>query len=404
MMRRAGLLSATGIVMVSLVPVEAPPAQGESTAEPPEVAIPYPAQPPTLLLPGNPAEPPHAEPTMTPEPDEAPEDFPPTGPGTNDYGPPDEECGVSDILEPECGVLWGASPGPDEVTDLEEIIERQLDLVYVWHGVDQTELPTDEQREMMDQGRLIHANIEAREFTEQGHPALQYEQIIDGEFDDSLAQQARNFAELDLPAFVTFDHEADANHRYNQRGTPEEFVQAWQRIVDIYTDNGADNVVWVWNVTGWPGNHDRLPGLWPGNDYVDWLSWEGYNMTGCPQHDDWDHVQSFDDAVRPTYEWVQEHGRSHDINPDKPVMIGEMGTVPIPGDHRSTFNWYREVPEVLRELDRIQAVKLWNSSTSSECDFRVTQDLAAELGYLVASQDSYVRVPDEVGEQVLGRQ
>ncbi|MDS1269810.1 glycosyl hydrolase [Lipingzhangella sp. LS1_29] len=431
--RWACLVLTFGVLVAPLGAGTTASAQGDPDPEsPPDVVIPPPPQPPLILIPRpgvpeppapeppepspeqppepspgqqpepTPEEPPEPTPEEPPEPDPSPGDPPPTGPGSDEYPDP-EECDVSDILEPECGVWWGASPGPDEVADLEDIIERQLDLVYVWHGVDQTDLPTEEQHQMMEEGRLIHANVEAREFTQRGHPALRYEQIIDGEFDDSLSAQARNFADLDLPAFVTFDHEADANHRYNTRGSPEEFVAAWRHIVDIYDDHGADNVIWVWNVTGWPGNMDRLPGLWPGNDYVDWLSWEGYNMTGCPQHENWDHVQSFGEAVRPTYEWVQEHGESHGINPDKPVMVGEMGTVPLPDDPRGTFNWYREIPEVLRELDRIQGVKLWNSKTSPDCDFRVTQDLAAELGYLVASQDSHVRVPEEVHQRVFDR-
>lgn len=303
-------------------------------------------------------------------------------------------------MEPTCGVWWGASPHRGDVEPLEAAADRPLDIVYTWHGVDQHRVPTDRERALAEQGRFVHVNIEARRFNAQGHPAQSYSDIIAGRFDDSLRGQARRVADLDLPFFVTFDHEADAGKRYNTRGTPEEFVRAWRHIVDLYRDNGADNAVFVWNVTGWPANLDRLPGLWPGNDYVDWISWEAYNMTGCELQPRWDHVDTFEEALRPAYEWIQNEGPEHGIDPDKPVMIGEMGTVPIPGAPEATKEWYADIPEALQKYERIRAVKLWDGITAPTCDFRVLENRHATDGYLKASRDRYVNVPHQVREAV----
>ncbi|WP_309485801.1 glycoside hydrolase family 26 protein [Marinitenerispora sediminis] len=307
---------------------------------------------------------------------------------------------MSEILEPSCGVWWGASPWQGDVYPLERAAGRRMDIVYTWHGVDQHDIPDEEERVLLDEGRFLHANVEARRFTEPGHPEVSYRQIIDGEFDASLAAQARGVAATGRPYFITFDHEADAGRRYEKRGTPEEFTQAWRHIVELYRRNGAGNAIFVWNVTGWPANLDRLPGLWPGNDYVDWLSWEAYNMTGCELQPDWEEVLSFEEALAPTYEWVQTEGPKHGIDPDKPVMIGEMGTVPIPGDPQATAAWYAEIPEVLRGYERVRAVKVWDGVTAPTCDFRVLEDPHAIRGFAQAGRDPYVNLPPRAREAV----
>ncbi|MDT0302266.1 glycoside hydrolase family 26 protein [Streptomonospora wellingtoniae] len=310
------------------------------------------------------------------------------------------DCTVDDILAPSCGVWWGASPYHGDVRPLEEAVDRPLDIVYTWHGVDQHRVPTAAERRLAEEGRFLHANIEARRFNADGHPVQGYGDIIEGRFDDSLRGQARRIADLGRPFFVTFDHEADANQRYNTRGTPEQFVRAWRHIVDLYRANGADNAVFVWNVTGWKGNLDRLPSLWPGDDYVDWISWEAYNMTGCELQPGWNHVDTFEEALRPAYEWFQNEGPEHGIDADKPVMIGEMGTVPIPGDPAATREWYADIPETLREYERVRAVKLWDGITAPSCDFRVLRNHQATRGYLQASRHRYVTVPHQAREAV----
>lgn len=303
-------------------------------------------------------------------------------------------CTVSDILEPSCGVWWGASPYGDDVHALESAVGRNMDIVYTWRGIDQPNVPGDRERRMIAEGRFVHTNIEARRFTRAGHPAIPYRNIVNGEFDTSLRAQARAIAELDVPYFVTFDHEADGKNRYNNRGTPAEFVRSWRHIVDLYRSEGADNVIWVWNVTGWPGNVNRLPGLWPGNDYVDWISWEAYNMTGCDKMNNWTHVDSFEDALSPTYDWIQEEGPKHGIDPTKPVMIGEMGTTDI--GPRETLKWYTDVPDVLKRYERVRAVKLWDSKVGDGCDFRIRTNEYARRGFELAGQDPYVRLPERV--------
>ncbi|WP_433699840.1 glycoside hydrolase family 26 protein [Nocardiopsis sp. CA-288880] len=325
-----------------------------------------------------------------------PPDTPPEGTATFLGLPAATEyrCTVSEILEPSCGVWWGASPYENRVEQLEQAADRDMDIVYTWRGIDQADVPGRRERSMAAEGKFVHTNIEARRFTRPGHPAVSYASIADGEFDEQLRSQARGIAALDVPYFVTFDHEADANRRYNERGTPEEFVASWQHIVDLYRSEGADNAIWVWNVTGWEANLDRLPGLWPGNDYVDWISWEAYNMSTCDAQPNWTETHSFEEALRPAYDWIQTEGPAHGIDPDKPVMIGEMGTTDI--GPRETLEWYSEIPDVLRRYERVRAVKMWDNELTPGCDFRIGANEYAQRGFQLAGQDPYVRLPERV--------
>ncbi|GAA3742377.1 hypothetical protein GCM10022402_22580 [Salinactinospora qingdaonensis] len=312
-------------------------------------------------------------------------------------------CHITEILAIDCGVWWGISPWLDRdrrLYEIEEAAGRRMDTVHTWHGIDQPNVPNERERALMARGRFIHANIEARRFTREGHPPVRYRTITAGAFDSSLNSQARAIAASDQPIFITFDHEADADKRYYTRGTPEEFVAAWRHIVDVYRRNDADNAIFVWNVTGYRGNFDRLPRLWPGNDYVDWLSWEAYNMTGCEYHPTWDEVHSFERAMAPMYEWVQTEGPNHGIDPDKPVMIAEMGTVPIPRDPQAARRWYTEIPEVLREYERVRAVQLWDGKTAPTCDFRVLEHPYIRDGYVEAGRAPSIVVPDGVREVI----
>ncbi|WP_394329372.1 glycoside hydrolase family 26 protein [Nocardiopsis sp. CNR-923] len=302
-------------------------------------------------------------------------------------------CTVSDILEPSCGVWWGASPHDDRVEPLESAADRRMDIVYTWRGVDQADVPGDRERRLIAEGRFVHTNIEARRFELSGHPAVRYEDIIGGDFDSSLRAQARAIADLQVPYFVTFDHEADAKKRYQRRGSPDEFVSAWRHIVDLYRQEGADNAIWVWNVTGWRGNLDRLPGLWPGDDHVDWISFEAYNMTGCPLMPKWTDVHTFEDALQPAYEWFQNEGPGHGIDPAKPIMIGELGTTDI--GPRDTLRWYADIPDVLRRYERVRAVKVWDGEVAG-CDFRIGANEYARRGFELAGRDPYVNLPDRV--------
>ncbi len=65
--------------------------------------------------------------------------------------------------------------------------------------------------------------------------------------------------------------------------TPADFVAAWRRIHDLFSQAGASNVIWVWNPNDiFPVPQVQLKPYYPGNAYVDWIGVTGYFATTGP--------------------------------------------------------------------------------------------------------------------------
>jgi len=322
---------------------------------------------------------------------------PPTGPRTQEaLAPPTSasdggHCTVSTIMVPSCGAWWGAALGSDQLPQLESAADRKLDLVYTWHGIDQRDLPKPEERAWVKQGRFLHVNIETKYFTQHHQPA-RYADVVGGRFDDALRAQAAGFKKLGKPVFVTYEHEADQKSKYNVRGSPKEFVAAWRHLHDVYAKQGATNVIWVWNVTGYEGNFDKLPSIYPGDHYVDWLSWEAYNDGSCKGGPP-DTFHTAVDAVRPMYEWVQKNGSKAGIDKNKPVMIGEAGTVDYPDDPSKVAQYWKSVPKVFSTFPNVRAFQTWNDGGDNACSYRVLDKPYEKSAFRTAGKTSIVNPP-----------
>lgn len=324
-------------------------------------------------------------------------EHPGSSPSPTPHAASGSDCRVSDILVPSCGAWWGISPGDDALADLESRVGRTFDLVQHWHGVDQTGIPTKAEKKEAKGGRLLHLNLASRHFSEQGEGAgtISYAAVASGTYDDALSAQARGLAAFGEPVFITFDHEPDADGKVGQRGSAREYVNAWRHVHDVYSDHGAANVIWVWVVTGYAGNFSRIPKVYPGNKYVDWISWEAYNFSSCRQGTPSpDSYRGFEAALQPFYNWLQSEGASHGIDAGKPYMITGMGSVYYADSPETTADWYRAIPDTLRDYPQIRAVQQWNDTgPESTCVFNVTADSIIMQGFTEAGKDPYVNPP-----------
>lgn len=281
-------------------------------------------------------------------------------------------CGIGPDLVPTCGALLGvtaAAPDMASLEDSERLAGRGFDLVYTFHDLNDV-VPTPYERAVVASGRLLHIDIDARDFGS-ASSAVTWQGIADGDFDAELTAQARGIASLGVPVFVTFDHEPN-NPARAAMGSPADYVAAWRHVHDLFAGAGADNAVWVWVVMSWPPSLATVPAMWPGNDYVDWISWDAYNDSGCR-----DGVvepgrsRSFAEVALPFASWLEEHGPAAGIDVDKPEMISETGTPSMPGDPAAQAAWFEGMGRAVAQEPRIKAVAIWDhASTSAGCNFR----------------------------------
>jgi hypothetical protein len=282
---------------------------------------------------------------------------------------PHRICSRSDLLVPRCGVLWGITPQPNTTPGLhavEQLLGSRFDLVYRFHDLDDR-LPTAEERALVGSGRILHVSIDSRIYEPPAH-TVRWSAVAAGAYDEALTADARGIAALRRPVFVTFAHEPDKPT--TAPGTPEEFVAAWRHVHSLFRRADAQNAVWVWVVTGYPDYFPAAARLWPGNRYVDWISWEAYNSSGCTLGADRTQYRSFADAALPFLRWLRATGPRVGIEVGKPMMISEAASTEYPGDPALTASWYQDLPLVLDRHPQIKAVGLWDRRGDHGCDYR----------------------------------
>lgn len=285
---------------------------------------------------------------------------------------PAGKCRTALAAGPTCEVLWGTAVGSTPTSTLEQSIERPFDIIYYFHGIDIGRLPTPAEQSAATGGRILHIDLESRQFLSTGHPEVTWKEVSAGTFDATLRQTAAGLAAFDRPFFITFDHEADSPHKLRARGTPAQFIAAWRHVRKIFLAAGAKQAIWTWVVTGYPANFVNAAALYPGNAFVDWISWDPYDQRGCAaQGVSTAPAKSFAAVAQPFYRWLATVGAKAGISLDKPYMISETGSAYDPRHPDASAAFIRSIPSGLAQLPRIRAVVLWSESAGA-CDYRIT--------------------------------
>lgn len=321
-------------------------------------------------------------------------DRPPVVPGAQN--PPDS-CAPTTGLVPPCGAWWGmhVPPGRDrklvpDVTAMEQKIGRKLDITISYHDMsnsdagrffrgDESELGTD---------RILFLGWESSIWDE--NLDIAWRDIAAGHYDQAITDQAARVKSYGRPVLVGFDGEKD---RDESGQTSAEYIAAYKRIVDGFREAGATNALWVWGVTGYYPFRDRWKAYYPGDDYVDWISYDPYNFATC-RGADW---QDFKETVGPTYEWFQQNGFA-----GKPLILAEYGTESHRSDTSARADWYRDIPEAMKTMPNLKAIIQWNNTDADKCDFSLTGPGVLEA-FAEAGKDPYFRQPLAIRQPLAGQ-
>ena len=251
---------------------------------------------------------------------------------------------------------------------LEHRLGRPFDFVYHYIDVDETFPDAGERREAAG-GRLLHVAIAPRLHKSQTNERVTWADVASGKYDRSLLAQARGVASLHAPVFVTFAQEGNTPKKLGVDGSAADFKAAWRHLHALYRKAGATRAVWTWVMAGGTENLSSAAKLWPGNDVVDWISWNVYNRAGCLQGGDVDRFESFEDRMSTFYDFIHQRGPALGIDPHKPMMISEAGSLKYASDDTLSAGWYAGIPAALSKYPQVKAVALWDSVTDT-CDFK----------------------------------
>lgn len=214
---------------------------------------------------------------------------------TTTAGPPAPvaaaDCTVTPELVNPCrpwlGVVAGSYPGTSggvraQYEAHEARIGKQVDVVHTYKNVGNVTLTADE-RYFADRGAIVYINWK---------PASKWAQAGGGNATvnaqiDTLAREIKALGSHRVmlsihgePERVTSIGSSACPGLKGSTGSPAEYRAMWANVQARFDALGASNVVWVMNYLGYQGWDCLFPELWPGNDRVDWITWDPYLQSG----------------------------------------------------------------------------------------------------------------------------
>lgn len=149
--------------------------------------------------------------------------------------------------------------------------------------------------------------------------------IISGKFDAKIREHFRTAPNNTI--LYSYFHEPDAEIAQKKSFTPDQFKQAFRRVVDIASSLCRTNLYPTLILTGWTadkasGRHWR--DFYPGDEYVSVMSWDPYNGATRVPSSYPDPAKLFDPVLK----------ASKEIG--KPWGIAETGSARTPSDSPGT--------------------------------------------------------------------
>ncbi|HET6529195.1 MAG TPA: glycosyl hydrolase [Actinoplanes sp.] len=203
--------------------------------------------------------------------------------------------------------------------------------------------------------------------------------ILDGEHDRLIARNARRLRRLGRPVLLRWGWEMNGDW-YPWGGArndnnPEGYARCWRRLQDIFADEGADNVSWVWS-PNWNSSPDAgwntMARYYPGDEHVDWIGVSGYDL----------HRETPDTLFEPIY-------RAYATR--KPLMISEVGAVDRGGSTKA--DWIERFAAWCRQHPAVGAVTWFDTDTHPGYreNWRIDTDSRSLAAYRAMARDPHFR-------------
>lgn len=244
-------------------------------------------------------------------------------------------------------------------------------------------------------------------------PAFALRNIVNGAtysyggqtFDQYITSWATAAKTWGHPFFLRFDQEMNGWWQFpwatapnpntgiiNNNNTPQDYVNAWQHVHDIFTRVGATNVTWVWcpNLVI-RGRTTPLSQLYPGDAFVDWTGLDGYN--NAPTN--WQtFAQVFNGDSSNGFQ--QSYSQILSFVPTKPLMIGETASVETGDGGAKKADWITDalLTQLPSTFPQVKAVMWFNQYAAPSGSFPgrnypIESSMAAQNAFANGIASSY---------------
>ena len=176
-------------------------------------------------------------------------------------------------------------------------------------------------------------------------PEYALSRIINGDADAYITQWATRIKALRYPVAIRFAQQMNGTWFPWSEGVngnqPGEYVAAWKHVRGIFDTVGATNALWVWSPNISYAGSTPLVGLYPGDQYVDWIGVDGYNGgSELP----WGGWLTPEELYLPTVREIRGFTQ-------KPLLLTEVASAEAGGSKaawiRSLFQMLQQQPDIL---------------------------------------------------------
>ena len=278
-------------------------------------------------------------------------------------------------LEPQRGALLGASVARDRFGEFERLVRHRLGIWHKWKCWD-CPFPTAADERAAARGRILLFTWSP----ERRGADVSIDSIIDGSRDAWIRRQARAARTFGRPFYLRWGWEM--NGFWSSWGCqPARFVTAWRRVWDLFRDEGATNVVWVW-APNWEGvckngapDAGSYGPYWPGGRYVDWVGVSGYNRV-IPWH---------------SLAFLTSRARSFGARHAKPVMIAETASLEDGPGRKAA--WITAGRRAMKRWPNVGALVWFHRGPTVEkpLEWRVNTSRSALRAFRALADDPYFR-------------
>ena len=195
-------------------------------------------------------------------------------------------------------------------------------------------------------------------------------QILNGDADTYLKAYADGVKSYGKEIWLRPFHEANGDWydwgiaKSGAGNTNETLIGAWKHVVTIFRDRGVENVKWVWTTNATNSGSATFTGWFPGDDWVDMVSIDGYNWGDAQSWSTW---QSFTQVFSPAYAALAISS--------KPLFIPEFSCSEHGGNKAQWItDMFNDIPV---KFPRIFALLWFSQSKSTEADWAVNTSDAA---------------------------
>jgi len=212
--------------------------------------------------------------------------------------------------------------------------------------------------------------------------------IIAGTHDNYITKFAQDCRNWQDPIHLRFMHEmvsAGPERWYPWQDNSTQYVQAWNHVRQIFRDQNATNVEFVWAPNNFPPGLQVLAPYYPGVDNVDWLGMDGFN-SGEDGQAGWPSWQNFDDLFYNLYHVMVDHP---EVFGDKKIMVAEFASSEIDvRNNKKKSDWIFDTFLAIKQRYPEIAAFYW-FNTAKETDWRINSSPESLLAFQTAMQDPY---------------